>query len=57
MVALVELGRNGNATRIIEQYPLAKESSNLSKTQGILVVLALMLAIYLLSKKLKAKKP
>ncbi len=55
-VALVELGRNGNAMRIIEQYPLAKESSNFSWTQGISVVLALMLIMYLLSKFMKRLK-
>lgn len=55
-VALVELGRNGNAIRIIEQYPLAKESSNFSWAQGISVFLALMLITYLLSKFMKRLK-
>lgn len=55
-IALVELGRNGNAIRIIEQYPLANKISNFSWTQGTLVVLALMLIIYLLSKFMKRLK-
>ncbi len=52
-VALVELGRNGNAVRIIEQYPLSKESSNVSWAQGVSVVLILMFVMYLLSKFMK----
>ena len=52
-IALVELGRNGNATKIIEQYPLAKESLNVSWTQGISAGLMLVFAIYLLTKFMK----
>ena len=55
-VALVELGRNGNAMRIIEQYPLAKESSNVSWAQGVSVVLMLMLVMYVLLKFMKKWK-
>lgn len=52
-LALVELGRNGNAMRIIEQYPLSKKDSNFLWAQGISVVLALMLIMYLLLKFMK----
>ena len=55
-LALVELRRNGNAMRIIEQYPLDKESSNVSWAQGVSVVLMLMLVMYVLLKFMKKWK-
>ena len=55
-IALVELGRNGNAVNIIEQYPLNQESSNISWDKGVPVILILMLVMYLLSKFMKRLK-
>ena len=54
-IALAELGRNGNAVRIIEQYSLNNKISISPMFQGFSAFLILIFTIYLILKFMKKK--
>jgi 2'-5' RNA ligase len=55
-IALVELGRNGQATKIIESFPLSQETSNTTIAPVISTITIVFLVAYLVFRYNKKKK-